>query len=218
MKNVYVLMGCVFTVVCWAQDPPTPIRSIFENLPNGHHVLSKGALSKDQRDLDERSTQIRTGYLVVRVQPEYLAQLDDIDLKNWLQRRRHDNQLSLGASKLLGRFREGPNRVSFVFGEGERANAMFTTWHFEADGASLVTLEENQNQKIGKVPATLSLATADKSISCLWKVFAVEEGIAYELVLRDEIDANGLPKLSAAKIMAIAAELVRSAKTGTLEE
>jgi hypothetical protein len=217
MKHLLALTISTVSFACAAQEPPPVVRSLFENLPVGHHVLPQNTLSKDQRDLNNKSTTKKDGFLKVQVSPEYLAQLGDIDVQNWLTRGRYDSSFHVDSSSLLGRFQEGLHRTNFVFGEGARATAMLTVWNFVADGATVVTVTENQNQKIGAVPATLSLALADNHSPCLWKVFAIEGDVAYEFVMSDYLQANGEPKLSPKRVMAIATSLVESFKNRTLD-
>lgn len=217
MKKLLILSGLVMTSISSAQEPPPVVRSMFENFKPGHRVLSKVELSKDQKDLIDKSTTRGPDYLTVQVEPSYLSQLNDIDVANWLVRRRHDQEIVAGSAKLLGRFNEGVARVNFVFGNGATPTAMLTVWDISSSGSSVVTVEENQNQKIGQTPATLSLAKSDKTLDCLWKVFAVENGIVYEFVMLDKIGKNGVPQLQPARVMALVKKLVESVKNRELD-
>lgn len=181
--------------ICWvaatatAQTPPEQVRTLFprENTP-GKELVSEKTLSADQRAfMHHKTTKQKDGYFKVEVPPTYLAQLSELASSPLLKTGRRDHLNMLGKLALLGTVDEGEYRKTYLFGDQRSADRMVTLWQYKQAGASMVVVEENLNQKIGSMEATLSLAFNPTTEACLWKVVAVEPHTMAELVIADKM-------------------------------
>lgn len=204
-KLIYMSLMFLFSVdaVAQNQDTPAAVKSILQNGQGpGLRVISKSELTDEQLEFFSKNQRTeKKGYTQVNVAPEYLNQLSDPYLTQELSATRGDHEFSFMGFTLLGRIKENPLRRTLIFGSKEDVSATLVAWKFKEDGAKLVLLKENFNQKVSNSPAIATLARAKDNSSVLWNIMWIHEDISYELSVGDVLDSGGVPKYTIEQIV-----------------
>jgi hypothetical protein len=119
------------------------------------------------------------------------------------------NQLSkkIDLVEFVGELQESENRINY-FISVPTGIAMITISDFVADGAKITLISDFLNVKVNEHPATLTIVMGDALLAKrVWKLTWINKNIQYELQIPDEIQTNGVLKLTKADIISFATKI-----------
>ncbi|NHZ43746.1 hypothetical protein [Massilia aquatica] len=168
-----------------------PLSVVKEDV-RADRVIKKNEMSNEQRAFVwQDKTVDAAGYFLVRSTQDYLDLPTTIFKHPGFLPEKNTSVVARGDVKLLGRFVEDENRVTWAFSHSN-SNMLLTVWKYKLAGAVYTVSEEFLNQSVDGAPAVLSLSYAEKTEKALWKLTWWKNGEMFEFYVSD-ILKNGKP-------------------------
>lgn len=212
MKNTYCLAAFLL-LSNWA-GAQNPSKTVMELSKKSDTIVPVGDLTSEQRAyLWEKTSQDRSGFLVVEVDSAYLRVIEDflhepeIDKTSVSYLKKLNIIMADFDFSFVGALKEDPNRYNVIYKDSNQHLMMLTRWEYKKSGAAISSAQEFFNQNINGADAVLSLASAKNESTGIWKLTWASNGILYELYQSDKVDVYGKPSGGPDSILKVAMQI-----------